>query len=202
MTADLFSDMSLRIHGARKVPGTLVRVLAARGDDFSTSAADSLTFTFDGIPGDIHAGPTRRSGSREPWYARGTEIRNERQISILSSEELDEIARRMKIDRLEAEWIGGNLVIDGIARLSMLPPRTRLVFKGGAVLRVDGQNAPCRVAGASIASRFPGREGLDLAFPKVAARLRGLVAWVEKPGMVTPGEAVVAHLPEQWIYEV
>ena len=201
MTADLFSDAPLRIHPARKVSGTVARLLAAEGDSFATTAVASLTFTFDGIPGDFHAGSTRRSGGREPWYPRGTEMRNERQISILSTDELEETARRMEIETVEPEWLGANMVIDGLPRLSMIPPRTRLVFENGAVLRVDGQNAPCRVAGRSIAAHYPGREGLDLAFPKVAKRLRGLVAWVEKPGTVTPGETVTANIPEQWIYE-
>jgi len=35
---------------------------------------------------------------------------------------------------------------------------------------------------------------------RVAKRLRGLVAWVEKPGTVKAGERVTARLPEQWIY--
>ena len=201
MTADLFSAETPRILPARKICGTVARLLAAEGDGFATSAVASLVFTFDGIPGDFHAGPTRRSGGREPWYPRGTEMRNERQISILATDELEEVARRMEVDRIEPEWIGANLVIDGLPRLSMIPPRTRLEFENGAVLRVDGQNGPCRAAGKAIAARYPGREGLDLAFPKVAKRLRGLVAWVEKPGTVAPGEKVTANIPEQWIYE-
>ncbi|MEI2383694.1 MOSC domain-containing protein [Breoghania sp. JC706] len=201
MTADLFSAETPRILRARKISGTVARLLAAEGDGFATSAVDSLTFTFDGIPGDVHAGATRRSGGREPWYPRGTEMRNERQISILASDELAEAARRMEIETIEPEWIGANMVLDGLPRLSMIPSRTRLAFEGGAVLRVDGQNAPCRIAGRSIAAHYPDREGLDLAFPKVAARLRGLVAWVEKPGTVVPGEKVTANIPEQWIYE-
>ncbi|PTW58859.1 MOSC domain-containing protein [Breoghania corrubedonensis] len=201
MSADLFSNEMLRIHPARKISGTVARLLAAEGDAFPTSAVESLTFTFEGIPGDFHAGSTRRSGGREPWYPRGTEMRNERQISILAVDELAEIAKRMEIEKIEPEWIGANVVMDGLPRLSMIPPRTRLVFENGAVLRVDGQNGPCRIAGKSIAAHYRDREGLDLAFPKVAARLRGLVAWVEKPGTVAPGEAVTANIPEQWIYE-
>lgn len=201
MTADLFADTAPRIVPGRRIKGTVSRLLAAEGDDFPTRAVESLHLTFEGIPGDVHAGATRRSGGREPWYPRGTEMRNERQISILAKDELEEIARLMEVDRVLPEWIGANLVLDDLPHLSMIPPRTRLAFENGAVLRVDGQNAPCRIAGSSIASNFPEREGLDLLFPKVAARLRGLVAWVEKPGTIRPGETVTANIPEQWIYE-
>ncbi|TJV75695.1 MAG: molybdenum cofactor sulfurase, partial [Mesorhizobium sp.] len=35
---------------------------------------------------------------------------------------------------------------------------------------------------------------------KAAKRLRGLVAWVEKPGRITTGEEISVRVPEQWIY--
>ena len=169
-------------------------------EDFQTAALEELALGFQGIEGDRHAGFTRLSGGREPWYPRGTEMCNERQISILAPDELAEIARRMEIPVLKAEWIGGNIAVSGIPRLSLLPPRTRLVFEGGTVIRVDGDNAPCRFAGAAIAGHNPGREGLDLLFPQKARRLRGLVGYIEKPGTITTGERVEAHIPEQWIY--
>lgn len=202
MTADLFASDPLRIVAARRMEGHIASILKTPDDDFRTAPVEELAVTFDGIPGDFHAGTTRASGGREPWYPRGTVMRNERQVSILATDELAEIATAMELPEVKPEWIGANLVIDGLARLSMIPPRTRLVFEGGAVLRVDGQNAPCRVAGKAIAENYPEREELDLLFPKVAKRLRGLVTWVEKPGVIAAGEAVVANIPEQWIYEV
>jgi hypothetical protein len=39
-----------------------------------------------------------------------------------------------------------------------------------------------------------------LAFPKAARRGRGLVAWVERPGVVTVGDPVSVRVPEQWLY--
>ncbi|WP_346894242.1 MOSC domain-containing protein [uncultured Roseibium sp.] len=187
---------------ARKLAGTVAQVLRTQdADDFQTATCGELEFTFEGIPGDRHGGFTRLSGGREPWYPRGTEMVNERQISILSVEELAEIAKRMELDELKPEWIGANIVIEGLPGLSLIPPRTRLVFDGGAVIRVDGDNVPCRVAGRAIAENVPGREGLDLLFPQKARRLRGLVGFVEKPGVVKAGEAVTAHIPEQWIYD-
>lgn len=204
MPANLFGDEDiepLHLTRGRKVPGMVVSVLkSVSEEDFQTQPVEALDLTFDGIPGDRHGGPTRLSGGREPWYPRGTEMVNERQISILSVEELRLIARRMEIGDLKPDWIGGNIVVSGIPSLTLIPPRTRLVFEDGVVIRVDGDNAPCRVAGKAIAEHVPGREGLDLAFPKQAQRLRGLVGFVEKPGVLTAGETVTAHIPEQWIY--
>ena len=33
-----------------------------------------------------------------------------------------------------------------------------------------------------------------------AKRLRGIVAWVEKPGRIVAGEGITVRTPEQWIY--
>ncbi|MHA7773691.1 MOSC domain-containing protein [Roseibium sp. M-1] len=192
----------LRITPKFKVPGKVEGVFATvTSDDFRTEPVEALELGFEGIAGDRHGGFTRLSGGREPWYPRGTEMCNERQISILSLEELALIAARMELDEVRPEWIGGNIALSGLPRLTQVPPRTRLVFEGGTVIRVDGDNAPCRFAGEGIATHYPGRQGLDLLFPQKAKRLRGLVGYVEKPGTIRAGEAVTAHIPEQWIYE-
>ena len=191
------------------IPGRRLagRVLAAYsapagGDDFGfvTQATDHLTLTFEGIPGDRHFGWVRRSGGREPWYPRGTEMRNERQLSLLAPDEMVQIAERLSVPEVKPEWIGGNLLIEGLPSFSMLPSSTRLTFEGGAVVVIDAQNGPCRFAGRSIALKYPDRPDIELAFPKVAKRIRGLVGWVEKPGTITPGSTVSARIPEQWIY--
>ncbi len=172
----------------------------ASTEDFQTVPCDDLELTFAGLPGDRHAGFTRRSGGREPWYPRGTEMCNERQVSILSVEDLSRIAARMELDDMKAEWIGGNILLSGIPDLSMVPPRTRLVFGNGAVIRIDGYNSPCRFSGRAVADKFPDRDGLDLLFAERAVYLRGLVGFVERPGTVVSGESATAHIPEQWIY--
>ncbi|MEO1197997.1 MAG: molybdenum cofactor sulfurase [Pseudomonadota bacterium] len=191
-----------KIAPGAKLTATLTGLFTARGDDFETEPVDRLILGFDGIPGDRHSGLTRSSGAREPWYPRGTEMRNERQLSLLSSNELAETAARMGIDHIDPCWIGGNMLIDGIPALSFLPRGTLLFCAGGLTLCVQGQNAPCRYAGRAIAEHNPDRDRLDLAFVREAKRSRGLVAWVEKPGQVTLGAAIQVRLPEQWIYPV
>ena len=112
------------------------------------------------------------------------------------------VAERMGLAELRPEWIGANLVLDGVQNLSMLPAGTLLFFKGGVTLKVDGQNHPCRLSGRSVAERagMADIEAGALAFTKAAKRLRGLVAWVEKPGTIVIGEEISVRVPEQWIY--
>ncbi|QND53674.1 molybdenum cofactor sulfurase [Phyllobacterium sp. 628] len=199
--ADLFGT-TLQILPSRKIVGRVSSLFAAPKDNFVTADVEQLDLTFEGIRGDYHAGLTRRSGGREPWYPRGTEMRNERHISILAADELETLAKAMSLAEIRPEWIGANMVVDGIPSLSMLPPRTLLFFEGGVTLKVDGQNAPCKIAGRSIAERAGTRDhtATALDFVKASKRSRGIVAWVEVPGIIRAGEKVDARLPEQWIY--
>lgn len=186
----------------KKIVGEVAGVYLAAGRDFITAPISELKLGFDGIADDFHLGVTRRSGGREPWYPRGTEMRNERQLSLVAPDELAEIAGAMELPQVLPEWIGANLLIAGVERFSMVPAGTLMFFEGGVTLKIDAQNGPCKLAGRSIA-QAAGMADITagaLLFPKVAKRLRGLVAWVEKPGTISHGEKVTLRLPEQWIY--
>lgn len=200
---DMFTDQAGRIVPARQLTARVAKVLRASGSEFRTGAVDAIELGFNGIRGDFHEGATRRSGGREPWYPRGTEIRNERQVSIVCADELADVAREMGIATVLPEWMGANLVIDGIRDLTLLPARSLMFFEGGVTLKVDGLNHPCRATGRSIAqgAGVADVEAVALAFKDAALRRRGLVAWVEKPGTISAGESVRVRVPEQWIWE-
>lgn len=203
LNPDLRRDREPEILPGRKLAARVSGVYVAPEDHFVTRSVDRLRLGFEGIAGDVHAGHTRRSGGREPWYPRGTEMRNERQLSIVAPDELAIVAERMGLAEIRPEWIGANLLLDGVPMLSMLPAGTMLFFKGGVTIKIDGQNAPCRIAGRSIAEHasMADHDAGSLLFPKAARRLRGLVAWVEKPGIISAGEDVSVRVPEQWIYQ-
>jgi hypothetical protein len=199
---DVTSAAEMEIKPGRKLAARVAGIFVAPFDHFETRPVDGLDLTFAGIDGDFHAGVTRKSGGREPWYPRGTEMRNERQLSIVAADELAIAAQRMGIAEIAPEWIGANLVLADIPHLSMLPAGTMMFFQNGVTLKVDGQNHPCKLAGRSIAENcyLDNPQESALLFPKHAQRLRGLVAWVEKPGRITVGEAITVRVPEQWIY--
>lgn len=171
---------------------------------FVTTATPTLDIDLAGIVGDLHAGLTRASGAREPWLRRGTILRNDRQLSALCPAELAEIANRLGVAELKPEWIGANLLVSGLAAFSRIAPGSRLAiggnwggkgsFDGGAVLRVEGYNTPCRRAGRGIATALD-RPDLEFAFVRAAASLRGLVLSVDVAGRVMPGDAVVVIPP-------
>ncbi|ESY86171.1 molybdenum cofactor sulfurase [Mesorhizobium sp. LNHC220B00] len=197
------AEPTIDIVPGRKLTAKGVALYAAPSDHFETKAVEELHLGFDGIAHDFHAGMTRRSGGREPWYPRGTEMRNERQLSLVATDELSIVAERMGLKEIKPEWIGANMLIGGVPHLSMLPAGSLMFFEGGVTIKIDAQNKPCRVAGQSIATHVhaPDRDAAALLFPQTAKRLRGLVAWVEKPGVVRVGEEISVRVPEQWIYK-
>jgi hypothetical protein len=202
-TADLFAADAF-VASVPDIPGRrftarATQLLIADGDGFITREVERITVELDGVAGDRHRGHARPACSRVPWYPRGAPIRNARQLSLVAPDELAEIARRMDLPAVRPEWIGANLLIEGVTRLTRLPPGTRLHFPSGAALAIEGENGPCRHAGAAIGAHYPDREGLDVLFPQVARGLRGLVAWVERAGELTSGEIEV-RVPAQHLW--
>ncbi|TIU31562.1 MAG: molybdenum cofactor sulfurase, partial [Mesorhizobium sp.] len=82
------TEQSVDIVPAHKLAAKAAALYKAPFDRFETRPVEELRLGFDGIEGDFHAGATRRSGGREPWYPRGTEMRNERQLSLVAADEL------------------------------------------------------------------------------------------------------------------
>lgn len=165
------------------------------GSDLATQTVDSVVVSYSGFDGDNHTGLTRSSCVRvKAQYPVGTEIRNTRQVSIVSSDELAEIARLMSVPYVQPEWVGANLCLSGIPDLTSLQPSSRLLFSGGVSIVVDMENEPCRFPGEIIAQHVVGD---GLSFVKAAAGRRGVTGWIEKTGELSTGEAVEVHSPVQ-----
>ncbi|MGI9197944.1 MAG: MOSC domain-containing protein [Candidatus Nanopelagicales bacterium] len=154
---------------------------------------DELVLDWGGPVGDRHHGLTMSSDVRQkPVYPRGTEIRNHRQVSIVDVGELAEIAVALGLPELAPGTIADNICTEGIDDLTSLPPLSRLVFEGGAVILVGGENLPCTIAGGLVGERYGTRPE---RFPKAAMGLRGVTGWVEHPGVLRPGTAVTVVPP-------
>ena len=185
----------------RTLTGTTLAVLTCEQPDALVSTRHpQVDVTFEGLIGEKHSGFTRPADSRTPYYTRGTPIRNDRQVTILSVEEMAEAAANLGVPEIQPEWIGANLLLAGIPHLSHLPPNTRLVFSSRAVLKVTAENHPCKYAGRSIAEQV-GRPELAELYPKAAAGLRGVVAVVELSGLIREGDTVTVEIPRQVLYE-
>lgn len=163
--------------------------------------AEPLTeaiLTFAGIAGECHGGLTRPACVRtKAQYPQGTEIRNVRQLSVLSAEELAEIARDMGLAMVDPAWVGASMVIDGIPDFTHVPPSSRLQMPSGASIAVDMENRPCVLPGREIEKDHA---GFGAAFKPAAKNRRGVTAWVEREGPIAAGDIVTLHIPDQPVW--
>ena len=170
-----------------------------KGEDyFVTEQKEHLDFTLEGIRGDRHFGHETKSGGRgTTLYQKGTTVRNNRQWSAISPEEVDEIARNLDVGKgLTPELLGINLLLAGINGLSKLPPMTYMVFSPyhdfqpgrpeDVTLVVYGQAMPCIIAGRALVKPL-GDTSLEQRFPKAALGQRGTTGWVEHGGIIRSG---------------
>jgi MOSC domain-containing protein YiiM len=184
-----------------QLAGRIARVLVCtERKSFVTRELSEAKVSFEGLEGDRHAGLTRRADVRTPWFPKGVPVRNTRQLSLVSSEELAQVAEALGVPRVLAAWLGANLEVAGVPRLTHLPPGTRLFFPEEAVLAVEGENEPCRGPGRVIEAHHPDLEKLASRFVKAAWQRRGLVAWVERPGVIRAGDDVRVMLPKPVTY--
>ncbi|CUH64247.1 Putative metal-sulfur cluster biosynthesis proteins YuaD [Thalassovita gelatinovora] len=151
--------------------------------------------TWAGIAGEAHGGVTRRSCSRViAQYPRGTQIRNVRQLSVLSAEELAKIAETIGADDFDPRWVGASMVIEGIPDFTHVPPSSRLQAPSGASLVIDMENRPCHLPAPVICEDLP---EAGKRFKQAAAGKRGVTAWVEREGAVQLGDILTLHIPDQ-----
>lgn len=165
------------------------------GGTIRSDRVDHLDLGFGGLTGERHAGATRASCVRvRELYSEGTEIRNVRQLSILSHEELQGIAEEMGLDALEPGFLGANIVLKGIPDFTHVPPSSRLQGPSGATLTIDMENRPCVLPGREIESDHHGK---GAAFKPAAKGRRGVTAWVERPGQLALGDGLTLFVPDQ-----
>src|SRR6056297_727656 len=169
-----------------------------RAATLRASPLPEVMATYAGVEGEEHAGLTRPSCSRVvAQYPRGTDIRNVRQFSVLSAEDLAAIARDMGVERVDPAWVGASLVLDGIPDFTHVPPSSRLQTEGGTTLVVDMENRPCHLPAKVIDEDAP---GFGKAFKSASQGRRGVTAWVEREGVLRVGDVMRLHIPDQPVW--
>lgn len=145
-----------------------------------------------------HWGETRPSCVRvKDMHPRGTDIRNVRQFSILSAEEVAAISEAMGGEELDPQWLGVSILIEGIPDFTHVPPSSRLQGEDGVTLVIDMENRPCQLPAREIEAARPG-EGKT--FLPAARGRRGVTAWVEREGRLRVGDALRLYIPDQRVW--
>lgn len=166
--------------------------------DIRSQPIESAFASYAGFAEDFHAGLTRASCVRvKSQHPEGTEIRNVRQFSILSSEEMAGIAEDIGLERLDPVLLGASIVLEGIDDFSHVPPNSRLQAANGTTIVIDMINAPCNFPAREIEKASPGH-GKD--FKAAAKGRRGVCGWVEREGMLKLGDELRLHIPGQRLW--
>jgi len=174
---------------------TWLGVVPDRDTSLRSKPRDRVEATLDGFEGEAHGGMTRPSCVRvKTQYPEGTEIRNVRQLSILSAEELAETAGEMGIEAIDPTLVGASMVIEGIADFSHVPPSSRLMSASGVGIAIDMENRPCIYPAKEIEQEA---EGFGKRYQPAATGRRGVTAWVEHGGSLAIGERLTLHVPDQ-----
>jgi len=182
------------------IRGKVVSLHLGKNEDLSKQSQTLLRAEIGGFAGDKHQGLVRETWEGE-WEPAGTERRNERQWSGVSTEELDHITQRLELTQpLTPTTLGANLCVEGIPEFSLLPKGTRLVFPSGAVLLVEEYNPPCSDMGAQIALQYSTRSTQplnDKTWLRPAAGRRGVVGVIDVAGEIRVGDDVEVRVYEE-----
>jgi len=154
---------------------------------------DFVDVTFGGISGDRHMGLLIPQPGRGGAPA-GALILNRRQVSLVAQEECAAVAAAIGAREIKPQWIGSNVAISGVPRLSDVPNGSHLLFPSGAVLYVSERNVPCAAAGAAVARRH-GDASMGERFVKAAMGRRGVLAMVVREGRLAVGDVFRVHPP-------
>lgn len=183
-----------------KVSGRVEMLLGgpARAVGLEKTTVPALDLSFSGPAGDMHSGATRKSDVRTKiMYPRDIDIRNVRQLTLVSVEELAESALKLGIPEIKPGWFGANVLVSGIPDFTLLPPSTRLQFSSGATIVVDLENYPCSQVAEVVGRHHPEVENKVV---KAAMHKRGVTAWVEREGRVETGDLITVFLPPNRLY--
>ncbi|MFN4099049.1 MAG: MOSC domain-containing protein [Pararhodobacter sp.] len=177
---------------------TWLGVVGDRAAALPSHPVEAMELGFDGPLGESHGGMTRPSCSRVlGLYPRNTPIRNTRQLSIVSEEDLAAVAAEMGLPALDPALLGTTMVLRGLPDFSHLPPSSRLLAESGASITVDMENRPCTLPARPIEQAYP---GFGARFKPAAEGRRGITAWVEAEGRVALGDRLRLFIPDQPVW--
>ena len=79
------------------------------------------------------------------------------------------MAAAMELAELRPEWLGANIVLEGLPDLTLVPPSSRLIFEGGAALAVDMEDDPASFRPARSSASMRARARAFAAPPAAGA---------------------------------
>ncbi len=188
---------------------------------WSTEALEKITFQNIGIKDDRHSGLFRTVRRYESKERAGLQVANDRQISLVTSREMAEIAEDLDlpvdiieersettIEKFMACQLAANLLLKGEGILNdIAEPDALFVMRNdqgvGPEVRLTAYNPPCKKPVVKLVHSL-GTMGIALdrdfdtlktQFKTAADSRRGWVGYVYSPGTLFLGTNVAVHYP-------
>ncbi|NAZ36339.1 MOSC domain-containing protein [Rubellimicrobium sp. CFH 75288] len=112
-----------------------------------------MPLIFAGFATEIHTGERRSACTRvRDLHPRNTPIRDVRQLSVVSEEEMPAVARVLWPAAMDHAWLGASVAVSGIPDSTHLPPSSHLQAEEGCTLIADIENLPCHEPARTISA--------------------------------------------------
>lgn len=171
-----------------------------------TSEVDKLQVELGGVVGSKYYGHTKLSDTRDrtmlgdPRFLKGLEIRNWRQWSAVSQEDLIQIAINLGIPKIDPELLGANIYFSETKNFTQFPKGTLIHFPQNAILLVEAENMPCTGPGEEIAKDYNSIRPNQ--FVRAAMGLRGLVGVIHRPGKISVNDVAKVQIYVPKFYSI
>lgn len=119
--------------------GTVVAVCMSPVHGYPTYPQEKVTIGMQGIEGDVHSGAMRESFTKP-----GTQKPNDRPISIVAQEVMDDVNKSLGLHMQPGDF-NEQVLVSGLGDLGDTPIGARVVFDSGVRLEVVDRAYPCEV---------------------------------------------------------
>ena len=171
--------------------GIVHSVLKSPNHGFPTYSQDVVDIKTDGVDGDAHAGPLRNS-YRNP----GTLKPNDRPISIVAKEVIDEMREKFGLTRtMKPGGFNEQVVVEGLGDLADAGEGDTLSFEGGVILEIVEGAMPCNKLNEYHGEPMLAKTLAEVQPDGTIYTRRGALAKVLIPGILMPGEVVTISPP-------
>lgn len=164
--------------------GRVVAVCKSPNHGYPTYPQERVVVGPQGIDGDAHSGPMRASFTNP-----GTQKPNDRPISLVAQEVIDELNHRFHLDIQDGDF-NEQIKVRDIGDLSDTQIGDRVIFGSGVILEVTDHAFPCQRLQAHnnsslLIGALTGRRESGEIFTR-----RGILTRVLESGELTPGVKV------------
>ena len=169
--------------------GKVLAICSSQVHGYPTYPQEKVKVEMDGIVGDAHSGPLRES-----FRNHGTFKRNDRPISIVAQETVDEMNKMFGL-HIKPGGFNEQLLVEGLGDLSDVRIGELVMLESGVELDVVDNAQPCVRLNAYHGEQLMAKKLVTKNAEGEQITKRGILANVLTPGVITLGESIKIFNP-------